>query len=535
MSEYTDQPLRTDVLVIGSGIAGLVAALRASLRARVVVVSKAALEEGCSRHAQGGIAAAVAGDDSPDLHFADTIAAGRGLCDEAAVRILVEEGPRRVRDLVEWGVAFDTHGGRLVVGREAAHSRARILHARGDATGLEVETTLVGRLRASPATVLERHRVVQLLTDDRGRCIGADVLDEEQGRLRRLLATTTILASGGAGRLWRHTTNPEPATGDGIALAYDIGAEVADLEFVQFHPTVLALPGAPRFLISEAVRGEGAHVVDDQGRRFLFDSDADGELAGRDIVARAIWDHLRRTGADYVWLDCRPLADRAALRFPTIHATCLAFGLDLRTDPVPIAPAAHYLVGGVRTDLRGATTVPGLFACGEVAATGVHGANRLASNSLLESLVFAHRAADAALQEVAEMPPPIVGTRVQEAPYEEPPADEGGRRRRSMERLRTAMWDGCGVVRDAKSLADAAAVAAEIREDAEADPALRLAGLAAAATTASLVCAAAAARRETRGCHIRSDFPETDDTWLGHWIMQRDRGARCDRNTRTND
>jgi L-aspartate oxidase len=515
-------PDALDLLVIGSGIAGLTAALIAAPRARVAVVTKAALEEGCSRYAQGGIAAAVAADDSPQLHYADTIAAGRGLCDPRAVRVLVEEGPRRVRQLVEWGVRFDTQDGDLLVGREAAHSRSRILHARGDATGLEIETALVARLRASGARILERHEVVQLLGNDAGTCIGVEVRDTDTGALRRLTATSTVLASGGAGRLWRHTTNPEPATGDGIALAWELGAQVASMEFVQFHPTALALPGAPRFLISEAVRGEGAQVIDSSGRRFLFDADPRGELAPRDVVAQEIWRELRRSGEGSVFLDCSGLADRAAVRFPTISETCRSFGIDIRTDPIPIAPAAHYLIGGVRTDLRGASSVPGLFACGEVASSGIHGANRLASNSLLESVVFAHRAAAAALERAAEAPPPSLQDAVQP-----PSAGRSGDDAAAMARLSDAMWDGAGVVRDAAGLRRAGEVVEGLGETSR--------RVAAAATTASLVCAAALSREESRGCHVRADFPESDAGWRGLWIMDREKGGDLDRDTGSDD
>ena len=304
------------------------------------MVTKGALDDGCSRWAQGGIAAAVAADDTPDIHLADTLAAGRGLCDRAAVRILVEEGPRRVRDLVEWGVNFDTQDGALMLGREAAHTRSRILHARGDATGLEIESSLIARLRMTGARLLERHRVTRLLTDGAARCLGVEVRDADIGRVRRLLGGAVVLASGGAGRLWRHTTNPPPATGDGVALAHDAGAQCASMEFVQFHPTALALEGAPRFLISEAVRGEGAHVVDGRGERFLLAADPRGELAPRDVVSQVIWREIQRSGDGHVYLDCSELADRAALRFPTIHRTCLGFGIDITRDRVPIAPAA---------------------------------------------------------------------------------------------------------------------------------------------------------------------------------------------------
>jgi len=514
------------VVVIGSGIAGLVAALTAAPRARVAVLTKAALDEGCSRHAQGGIAAAVGPGDSPELHYADTIAAGRGLCDERAVRVLVEEGPRRVRELVEWGVGFDTQDGLLMVGREAAHTRPRILHARGDATGLAIESALIARLRALGVGVYERHHATRLLTDADGRCRGVDAVDVDTNSTRRFAAGAVVLASGGAGRLWRNTTNPEPATGDGIALAWEAGAEVASMEFVQFHPTALALDGAPRFLISEAVRGEGAHVVNARGERFLFAADQRGELAPRDVVAQSVWQEMRRSGAAHVHLDCSPLRDRAAVRFPTIHRTCLQFGIDITRDLVPIAPAAHYLIGGVRTDLRGATSVAGLYACGEVASSGVHGANRLASNSLLESVVFGHRAAAAALRDNAELPPP--STRDVEDTHDRNDAalDVAA----LTDRLRSLMWERAGVERDAAGLQAAASAVDDVIHQCDTSPGrLDAVALRAAAVTASLVVAAATARTETRGAHLRSDFPQSGDEWLGTWVMQKDRGSHLDR------
>ena len=515
-----------DIVVIGSGIAGLVAALTAAPRARVAVITKAALDEGCSRHAQGGIAAAVGPDDSPEQHYADTIAAGRGLCDERAVRILVEEGPRRVRELVEWGVGFDTQDGLLMLGREAAHTRPRILHAGGDATGLAVETALIRRLRALGVDVFERHQATRLLSDDEGRCSGVETVDIDTNSVRRFAAGAVVLASGGAGRLWRSTTNPEPATGDGIALAWEAGAEVGGMEFVQFHPTALALDGAPRFLISEAVRGEGAHVVDAHGERFLFGADERGELAPRDVVARTIWQELRRSGASHVYLDCAPLRDRAALRFPTIHRTCLQFGIDITRDLIPIAPAAHYLIGGVRTDLDGATTVAGLYACGEVASSGVHGANRLASNSLLESVVFGHRAAARALRDNAELQPPQVAA-IHDRNSDAGSLDAVGP---LTERLRTTMWERVGLERDAAGLGAAAAAVDDIIHACDDSSRVEVRALHAAATTASLVVAAATARTETRGAHLRSDFPSAGDEWLGTWVMQKDRGPHLDRN-----
>jgi L-aspartate oxidase len=524
-------------VVVGSGIAGLVAALAAASRARVAVITKAALDEGCSRYAQGGIAAAVGPEDTPELHFADTVAAGRGLCDERAVRVLVEEAPRRVRELVEWGVGFDTQDGVLMVGREAAHSRPRILHARGDATGLAIETALIAGLdRPRHAVdVYERHHATRLLLDSKGNCRGLECVDGDTGQTRSVAANAVVLASGGAGRLWRCTTNPEPATGDGIALAWEAGAAIAGMEFVQFHPTALAIEGAPRFLISEAVRGEGAVVVNAQGERFLFDSDDRGELAPRDVVAQSIWRELSRSGEPCVYLDCAPLRDRAALRFPTIHRTCLQFGIDITRDRIPIAPAAHYLIGGVRTDLDGATSVDGLYACGEVASSGVHGANRLASNSLLESVVFAHRAIDAALRRNAELPPPhhddVVAISGQNAGSAGSASTDTGEPdvARLTDRLRSVMWEHVGLVRDAAGLESAASAVDDIIHSCDGSGRLEATALRAAATTASLVVAAATARTESRGAHLRSDFPESEARWLGTWVMQKNRGAHLDR------
>jgi L-aspartate oxidase len=499
------------------------------------VVTKAALDEGCSRYAQGGIAAAVGPEDTPELHFADTVAAGRGLCDERAVRILVEEGPRRVRELVEWGVGFDTQDGMLMVGREAAHSRPRILHARGDATGLAIESALIAGLDRPrhSVDVYERHHATRLLIDGKGNCRGVECVDGDTGQTRSFAANAVVLASGGAGRLWRYTTNPEPATGDGIALAWEAGAEVAGMEFVQFHPTALAIEGAPRFLISEAVRGEGAHVVNARGERFLFDADDRGELAPRDVVAQAIWGELSRSGEPCVYLDCAPLRDRAALRFPTIHRTCLQFGIDIARDRIPIAPAAHYLIGGVRTDLDGATSVDGLYACGEVAGSGVHGANRLASNSLLESVVFAHRAVDAALRRNAELPPPhgddVAAISGQNAAGNRHTNTEEPDVARLTDRLRHTMWEHVGLVRDAEGLHAAAAAVDDIIHSCDGTSRLEATALRAAATTASLVVAAATARTESRGAHLRSDFPESEGRWLGTWVMQKNRGAHLDR------
>ncbi len=517
-----------DCVIIGGGIAGLTAALTAAPRARVAVVAKGAVDDGATRWAQGGIAAAVADDDSAQLHFDDTVAAGRGLCDLEAVRVLVSDGPQRVRELAAWGAGFDSNENGLLVGREAAHTRDRIVHAGGDATGREVEAALVRRLRQCGAMVIENAHVTMLLLDDSGRCAGVELRAADgNGAPRVLGAAAVILASGGAGQLWRNTTNPVAATGDGVALAWDAGAEVASMEFMQFHPTALAVAGAPRFLISEAMRGEGAHVVDGAGERFLFDADPRGELAGRDVVSRAIWERLLRDGEDHVFLDCRPLGDRVRARFPTITATCSAHGVDITAAPIPIAPAAHYLIGGVRTDVDGATSLPGLFACGEVASTGVHGANRLASNSLLEGAVFGHRAAVAALHDIAERPV---------APPSRRAAGDCANRVTATEtavttaRLRDAMSEGCGLVRDGTGLRRALDTIEEISATISAHASLDALRLHQSTTTAALVCRAALLREESRGAHTRVDFPSTRESWHGVMVMQKERGHRFDRN-----
>jgi L-aspartate oxidase len=507
-------------VVVGGGVAGLAAVLTAAPRARVVVVSKGSTDDGCTAAAQGGIAAAVGPDDSPELHFEDTMAAGRGLCDERAVRQMVEEAPARVAQLADWGVAFDRNADGVVdLHREAAHSRARVLHARGDATGAAIEAALLQRLHESGATVLQDQVVTQLVLDDAG-CVGVELCDPASGERARVTAGAVILATGGASALWRHTTNPAGATGDGIALAYEAGADIADVEFIQFHPTVLALAGAPAFLISEAVRGEGGLVVDADGRRFLQEADPRGELAPRDIVARSIWEEMARSGSASVFLDCRGVGDRLAERFPTIVATCRSHGVDPVEQPIPIAPAAHYTIGGVVTDLDGATPIPGLYACGEVARTGVHGANRLASNSLLEGAVFGRRAALAAVAGLAGRPAGSV-TELPAVAMEARLADLAAE-----QELRELMWSACGISRTGPALTAARAVIAQLREEAEEGRnwlAQRRGRL--ARTAARLIVEAALYREESRGAHYRGDFPTSIDRWRVSHVMREQRGV----------
>ena len=503
-------PIGGDFLVIGSGIAGLRAAIALADAGRVVILTKADPRESNTGYAQGGIAAAVGPDDSPELHASDTIAAGDGLCLPDAVRALTEEGPRYVRELIEWGAAFDrAPDGAPALGREAAHSVRRVLHAR-DATGREIGRVLWQKVAAHPhVTVYDDALAMSLLTR-RGRCTGATFV--RNGGLEQIEAGRTLIATGGAGQVFRETTNPAIATGDGIAMAFEAGARVADLEFVQFHPTVLSAEGAPRFLLSEALRGEGARLVNDAGEPFMTRYQAAGDLASRDLVARAIVKEVARTGAP-VYLTMAHLdPEFVRRRFPTIAGACREAGFDLATDRVPVSPAAHYVMGGVETDLHGRTSVEGLYAAGEAACTGVHGANRLASNSLLEGLVFGARAA--AAMRGSTVLPSFAATL--SAPLEDqrlsgPPPDAGA--------IRDLMWRDAGLVRTGKGLRAAVpqlaswrAAIASRRAAAPADRECRR--LASLATVGFLIAHAALRREETRGGHYRADFPDRDDIHL---------------------
>ena len=559
-----------DIVVVGSGIAGLVAALRCRPHGRVLLVTKALLDAGSTRWAQGGIAAALAPDDSPDEHLADTLTAGVGLCDVDAVRVLVTEGPGAVRDLIELGAAFDTDDrGEIALTREGGHHRRRIAHAGGDATGAEISRALLAALKDSGVEVIEHALVLDLLKDASGRAAGITlhVMGEGQPNgVGAVRARAVVLATGGLGQVFSATTNPEVSTGDGVALALRAGAEVTDLEFVQFHPTVLWLGEGARGrqpLISEAVRGEGAHLVDHSGGRFMTGRHELAELAPRDVVAKGIMNRMRETGASHMLLDGRHLgAATWEHRFPTILAACRHHGIDPVTAPIPVVPAAHYASGGVRTDLYGRTSVPGLYACGEVACTGVHGANRLASNSLLEGLVFAARIAAALRRDLADAssrPDPVT-------PAGPPPPDEpmpagpdgprtggpgtggtdgarpraggAGRARdggdragapaaggliagAAREEIQRIMTSYAGVLRGAEGLETAARELARLPRAADAEPGVEAWETTNLHTVASAIVAAARRREETRGSHWREDFPDrADDAWRGHLVTR---------------
>ncbi len=498
-----------DFLIIGSGVAGLRAAAALAAHGSVLVLTKAA-EPGESNtgYAQGGIAAAVGDDDSPDLHRRDTEAAGDGLCQSDAVRVLAEDGPAYVRELAAWGARFDRDDqGRFALGREGAHSVRRVLHAR-DATGREISRVLWERVSALPSVRVVGDARAMSLTVEGGMCVGARY--ERGGCMVDARANATLLATGGAGRVFRETTNPPVATGDGVALAWLAGAAVSDLEFVQFHPTVMAVPGTARFLLSEALRGEGAHLLNVHGQRFMTRYEPAGELASRDLVARAIVREEVRT-AGPVSLSLAHLdAAWVRRRFPTITAACAERGLDLATDPVPVSPAAHYIMGGVATDIHTRTSVPGLYAAGEVACTGVHGANRLASNSLLEGLVFGGRAA------AAMCGPAGAAAIARPRPRGPMPACGGASTLPDPDDVRELMWREVGLVRSEAGLRRAVVTLDGWRQAAQpvGPPDLTPAG--ALTTVAWLIARAALDRQESRGGHARADFPDRDDL---HWMV----------------
>jgi L-aspartate oxidase len=506
-----------DYIIVGSGIAGLFSALLAKEHGSVLILTKGSIEDTNTRYAQGGIAAALGKNDSTELHFQDTIAAGADLCNPEAVRILTEEAPARIADLIRFGVTFDTLDGEIALTKEAAHSVSRVAHAGGDATGEIIEVTLSRRVRNSSIKVLE-YTLAAGIVVEKGRTTGIRTLDGRTGLEDEYQCRCLILASGGAGKLYKYTTNQDVATGDGIALAYRAGAEITDIEFIQFHPTALRLPGVQPFLISEAVRGEGGVLRNVESNRFMPEYTPDAELAPRDVVARSIVYEMRKTGSDRVFLDVTHLPPNLVTsRFPHIYRFCLDHGLDITKGLIPVAPAAHYFMGGVKVNTWGETNIEGLFAVGETACTGVHGANRLASNSLLETIVFGKRIIDRTKHNARATPVTASqGTyhlNKRPAPSIMPRLNIAG--------LESLMWDKVGIIRSGPSLTEAAGVLAGWepllsppvdRPSYELDNLLLNARL---ATEASLI------REESRGAHFRTDFPQQSQAWQRHIVFRK--------------
>jgi L-aspartate oxidase len=510
----------SDYIIVGSGIAGLYIALLAIERGSVLILTKGSIDDCNTKYAQGGIAVAMGKDDSPELHFKDTMAAGDGLCDAEAVRILTNEAADCIADLIKFGVPFDTLDGEITLTREAAHSVPRIMHAGGDATGEHIEVTLSRQVRSTSIKVLENCLASEILVQN-GKVIGVRALDCRTGSVEEYHCQFLILATGGAGRLFKYTTNSDVVTGDGIALAFEAGAEISDMEFFQFHPTVLRLPGVAPFLISEAVRGEGGILRNVEGHRFMPDYAAGAELATRDIVARSIVYEMKKTHSDSVFLDVTHLPSQLiTTRFPHIYRFCQDHGLDITKGLIPVAPAAHYLMGGVKVNSWGEANISGLFAAGETACTGVHGANRLASNSLLESIVFSKR-----VIQRTEMtaPPRHCEERSDEAisyclPDREvlpkvPPLN--------LPNLQSLMWDKVGIIRSGKSLKGAASILASwesLLPQPGDRPSYELNNL---VLCARLMTEAALLREESRGAHFRTDFPRTSPEWQRHIVFKK--------------
>ncbi len=502
-----------DYVLIGSGIAGLYTALQARQHGTVLIITKGNIQDCNTRHAQGGIAAPIGVNDSADLHFKDTIEAGAGLCDEEAVKILTREAPDRIADLVDLGVPFDTLDGKITLTTEAAHSVPRILHAGGDATGEHIEVTLSNRVRATDIKVLEQYLATDILLED-GVVKGVRVMDCVSGFAEEFECKWLILATGGGGKLFRFNTNSEIATGDGIALAYQAGAQITDMEFFQFHPTCLNMPGVEPFLISEAVRGEGGILRNVENRRFMLDYTPEAELAPRDVVARSILYEMIKTKSDHVYIDVTHLPrSLTTTRFPHIYRYCLNNGLDITKQLVPVAPAAHYMMGGVKVNTWGETNLPGLFATGETACTGVHGANRLASNSMLEVLVFSKRILERTSSGKAEKLP---------VKPEDQYFDLPGRKKLSkalpltLANLQSVMWDKVGIIRTRESLSEATEILATWQKQIKTPVDKATHELNNMVIAARLMAEAALIREESRGAHFRSDFPRTLEKWQHH-------------------
>ncbi len=512
------QTIRCRYAIIGSGIAGLWTALHLPQQDSIAVITKSTVRESSTQYAQGGIAVALPPSDSPELHEQDTLEAGAGLCDEPAVEILTQEGPQVVEELISYGAVFDREDGHLAYGREAAHGIRRIVHAHGDATGEEVERTAYDAVREAPnITIYQETAAAELLVVD-GECVGVEAVAVPSGEVMRFIADVTLVATGGAGSLYKYSSNPPVATADGIALAYRAGVALQDLEFIQFHPTALADEGYPKFLISESVRGEGARLLNADGEQFMSRYHPLEELAPRDIVARAVYNEMTAADSDHVYLDFRPIGiDRMRQRFPGIIEELHKRGFNPEEEPVPSTPVAHYMMGGIATDLHGRTGVARLFACGECASYGVHGANRLASNSLLDGLVFGKRSAAA----MAQTEPFAVASEEQAAACKQnhipaAPAD-------LKPQIQQLMWKQVGIIRDGDGLGRAQAQLAEWADQISASTRPTLPEIEAAnmCQVGMLMAAAALHRTESRGAHYRTDFPDTDKTWRKHVLVHR--------------
>lgn len=509
-----------DFLVIGSGVAGLRAAIELAPRGNVLIVTKDVPTESSTEYAQGGIAVALSDEDEVGIHREDTLKAGDGLCREEAVSILVEEGPESIIELISWGAEFDKEGTRLAFTREAAHSKNRVLHAHGDSTGKELERVLLNKVRTYKSVKKYPFAFTVDLIVSNGECLGAYMLMD--GRITSLFARATVLATGGAGRIYERTTNPAVATGDGMAIAFRAGALLEDMEFIQFHPTSLYMAGAPNFLLSEAMRGEGAVLKNISREPFMTNYHPAAELAPRDIVSRAIISEMVKTKSTHVYLDLTHLdGDFLKKRFPRIYATCLMYTIDITKDLIPVSPAAHYIMGGIKTDLNGATSIKGLYAAGEVACTGVHGANRLASNSLLEGLVFGTRAGRAAAAAAR-------GNRETEKRGDKrienllvPQSPRSALSASFLEEVRTAlrklMWDRVGIIRCGESLDVAKKRLSDWRSILDMDfnqrQGLELKNM---LTVAFMITEAAIARKGSVGAHYRSDYPQKGESWREH-------------------
>ncbi len=514
----------TDYLVIGSGVAGLRAAIELARYGNVLVVTKDVPTESSTEYAQGGIAVAISDEDEVGIHLEDTLKAGDGLCKEEAVKVLVEEGPERIAELISWGAEFDKEGTKLAFTKEAAHSKKRILHAHGDSTGKELERVLLSKVRTLNSVRKYPFAFTIDLIVHEGRCLGAHMLRE--GRIVNLFAHATVLATGGAGQLFERTTNPAVATGDGMAIAFRAGAVLEDMEFIQFHPTSLFVPGAPNFLLSEAMRGEGAVLKNINGELFMKNYHPAAELAPRDIVSRAIISEMVRTKSSHVYLDLTHLdKELVKKRFPRIGQTCRIYGIDITENPIPVSPAAHYIMGGVSTDLNGATSLKGLYAAGEVACTGVHGANRLASNSLLEGLVFGARAGGAAASAGMEAQDEAGRSYEPEIMYRSSDVGHEGADIRAIRKaLQKLMWGRVGIIRCAESLSIAKDRLLEWSPLVEGGSSSRdEQELKNMLTVAGLITEAAIERKGSVGAHFRSDYPAKGPGWQTHRTLKKDR------------